>query len=773
MWINTQDNNILPHSENGGLDSLSISIPEQVNVLLWSIETIYNDFYKQNIIVSDTYGVCVQLHLDEVGFDLQGFQKQLRICIDTIYKNWVYFDQLDIKKLECVLYGTQEEVRADFDPVYGGIRLCSNVRKISELDSKILSTIYAGKLQIKDDGMEIIFMPGSLLQIERMLGENYAKHDLFVLRSDLFHAYFWSYEIKYYGKSLFLKNIEGKRRDELDAIVAPLKWIIATWKKPTKTQHDEKYNYDTFEENKSKNPTVQINNPFPPLRIKRRPVIINGKTAEWWEMECFFPKAKSGQVILEIIAGKVGNSGINTKGQIIPYEEINKIDTKSVINPDSTEFIQIDTETDSQKTRIIAKENIYISLDKQWKLIASRHKKYIGNIWAKTGSLSLPQDGTTFLLQWDIESWYHIRGYDIMYSGELHGKIFAQNQVTVKSGGIIWWTIISDNGNINIEQWTRVQDGTHLTATNGIITIDWDLNHATIIAHHIKIQGRATKCVLIGWTIEIWQNKGSKIFAESFDIKSDIDGDSEYEILVYAGIHSLISTFTEKLGDAEWKWELEKLRVSELWKKIDKDEILTRGIIHPDSIIKIVPIPFLINTELWEFLGANNDPQLLRSKREDWLQKLAWVIHTTDGINCSRQNIPLVRSSAISILESSLSNRSAHWEIPRDPRISLFARWIRLVASVGQLSGHIFDYSDSGASFILINKNPNGASSIIKDTTIDVTILGNLSIPFFVTRSENKLLKWVNYTFVAGAYLEKWTAVEISKTVARIDTQWK
>ena len=67
MWINTQDNNILPHSENGGLDSLSISIPEQVNVLLWSIETIYNDFYKQNIIVSDTYGVCVQLHLDEVG----------------------------------------------------------------------------------------------------------------------------------------------------------------------------------------------------------------------------------------------------------------------------------------------------------------------------------------------------------------------------------------------------------------------------------------------------------------------------------------------------------------------------------------------------------------------------------------------------------------------------------------------------------------------------------------------------------------------------------
>ena len=65
-------------------------------------------------------------------------------------------------------------------------------------------------------------MPGSLLQIERMLGENYAKHDLFVLRSDLFHAYFWSYEIKYYGKSLFLKNIEGKRRDELDAIVAPL-----------------------------------------------------------------------------------------------------------------------------------------------------------------------------------------------------------------------------------------------------------------------------------------------------------------------------------------------------------------------------------------------------------------------------------------------------------------------------------------------------------------------------------------------------------------------
>lgn len=44
------------------------------------------------------------------------------------------------------------------------------------------------------------------------------------------------------------------------------------------------------------------------------------------------------------------------------------------------ELIQINAESDSTKTTIIAKEDIYLSLDKQGRLMASRHKKYTGTI---------------------------------------------------------------------------------------------------------------------------------------------------------------------------------------------------------------------------------------------------------------------------------------------------------------------------------------------------------------------------------------------------------
>jgi hypothetical protein len=148
---------------------------------------------------------------------------QLRVCIDTIYTDGIYFDRLDIKKLECVLYGTQEEVLMQLDPTHGGIRICAAVKKLSELEQRSLNTMYTGKLQIKNDAMEVALQAGSLNQIERMLGENYASHELFILRSDFFHAYLWAYGIKYHGTSLFLERIESKRRDELDTILQSLK----------------------------------------------------------------------------------------------------------------------------------------------------------------------------------------------------------------------------------------------------------------------------------------------------------------------------------------------------------------------------------------------------------------------------------------------------------------------------------------------------------------------------------------------------------------------
>lgn len=37
----------------------------------------------------------------------------------------------------------------------------------------------------------------------------------------------------------------------------------------------------------------------------------------------------------------------------------------------------------------------------------------------------------------------------------------------------------------------------------------------------------------------------------------------------------------------------------------------------------------------------------------------------------------------------------------------------------------------------------------MKDTTVDITILDNQLVSFFVTRVENKIVKSVHYTFIA------------------------
>lgn len=771
MGITTPDENTSQHPSIWGDPVGTIIVPNKVNDLLWSSQLIRNDFYTKNIIVSDVYGICIQFPFNETGFDFSSFQMQLKICIDTIYKDGIYFDGIDIKKFECALYGSEDEVISQLDPKYWGIRICSAIKKMSESQIRALSTIYLWKLQIKNDGMEVTLQAGSLTQIERMLGENYKSHQFFTLRSDLFHMYLWEFGIKYYGTATFLADIDWKERDELEIILKTVKWIIASGKKPTETIDDTLQNYEILEKRKESNPWIQITNPFPPLKIRRKPVIIAGKPAEGGEVECFFPKANSGQVIVEIIAWKLGKAGLNILGQQIQNKEVKKIPISTVIDTgSSSEFIKIETQADDSKISIFAKEDIYLSIDKQWRLIASRDKRYNWAIWSKTWSLSLPKDGTTFELQWDIEEWFHIRWYDIVYSGELHGKIFAQNEVTVRGGGIVWGTIVSYNGNISIAQSTRIQDGTRLIATNGNIIIHWDLNHATVIGNNIRIHGRATKCVLIGWNIEVSENNWSRIFAESFTVNSDIDGNSEYTILVYAGIQWLISVSQEKQKEAESNWEIEKFRISELTKEIDGWEILIRGLVHSEARVEIMAIPFLLRTELSEFLKVNKHPELLKANRSYWLQNMLFFVQRNQWVLYSSSHTPLTRTNAISNLESQLVDRLNTREAPRDP---LYARWLRLVASVGQLSWHIFDYSDSGSSFILINNNSSWTNLIMKDTTVDITILDNQLVSFFVTRVENKIVKSVHYTFIAWVYITQWVAIEISKAVARIDTQWK
>ncbi len=732
----------------------------------------HNDFYNKNILVSEEHGVCIRINIDESGFDFKSFQLQLRVCIDTIYSEGVYFSHLERESLECVLYGTQEAVRSKINPIYGWIRICSQIKKMTDTQFRMFDKIYGWKIQISKDIMEVIYIPNPLDYIKRQLWENYMNNGMFTLQGDLFHAYFWWYGVKYYGDSSFLKDVNMRWRDTLDDVLKNSKWVIAIWKKITDTRDDKKLDFEQFEKEKEEkikwgqvvNNTV---NNFPPLKIKKRPLLINGKVAPGWEMECIFPKALKGQCILEIIFWELGNNGIAISGQILPCAEIKQISLLDLLDTTHSEYTHIDT-TDPNKIRIVAKEDVYISIDKQGKLWFSRFKKYIGHIWPKTGSITLPMDGTTFELRWDIQEWYFIKGFDIIYLGQLSGHIYAQNNVSIQGGWIIWWTVIAEKGNITIDKSVRVQDRTRLEAINGKVIINWDLSSATIIASEIIVSWVATNCTFVAGNVAINENNGSRVLAETFTITKDRSGKSEYVILVYAGIHGLMNILEQKIKDTEWKWLLEISRVKNMWKWLEWDQLIIGDTIHPDARLQLFVIPYIIQENLFELLSPDVHPTVLWARKKNWLLNLASLDMKGDGIMCSKSNLPLNRMSLIALLEEKLQNRF----ISRDERNPLYARWARIDASVGQLKWHIFDYSNTWSSFILINKEKDNGS-IMKDSTIDVTIMNHLIISFFVTRVEIKEVKGVNYVFISGMYLSQWTEQDISRIVTIYDTKQK
>jgi hypothetical protein len=80
--------------------------------------------------------------MDEKDFSFESFQLEFRVCIDTIYKDGAYFEDLDIELFEIALYGTQEELRSRLSPNDTSIRICSNIKKLTDSQSGIFNKMY-------------------------------------------------------------------------------------------------------------------------------------------------------------------------------------------------------------------------------------------------------------------------------------------------------------------------------------------------------------------------------------------------------------------------------------------------------------------------------------------------------------------------------------------------------------------------------------------------------------------------------------------------------
>lgn len=733
----------------------------RVEDVLSSDLVIHNEFYNKNIIVSEEFGVFVSLNIGN-WFDFGDFQMQFRICIDTIYSNGIYFSNLDRKAFETLLYGTQEEVKWLLHPEFNGIRICSAVKQLSDKDRRYLDIIYWWNVQSEKDPMNGIYTSNPIQHLEKMFWEDYKNHEMFTLRADLFHAYLWWQGIKYFGESTFLENIDGKPRDILEDFLKGTDYVVAKWKKPTDSIDDKKRDYEIVEKEKELLIIWDSSvNEFPSLKIRKKPIIVQGKALAWWEVECIFPKVKQQQCVLEIIFWKSGEFGVTIWGNILLPQEIKKMSIASQLISWYEEFVHID-DSDNKKLRFIAKEDFYLAIDKQGRIGFSKHKKYIWNIWKNTGSISLPKDGTIFELQWDIQEGYYIKGYDVIYSGQLFWEIYAQNNVTVKSWWILWGKIHSNNGNISIEKSVRIQDGTELESLNGNIIIHGDLNNATIKASTITIFWTATNCVCIGWYVKIHENNGSKVMAEVFDIDQDKNGKSEYTIFVYSGIRWMMHTLQSKIQAKEWEY----LKAQNILEKMSGDQILVSGNIHTESRFQFLITSFIFNDFLYSFTYPHLQKEYISAKKSNAMSEVIISDKKNEGVICSPEKHSVTRDFALSFLTEKLENMSESRVAQRDP---LYSRGLRLESTVNNLKWHIFDYSDSGCSFIF-NDDLKENKNIAVSSTVDVNIIDGLSIAFFITRIEKKAIKWVPFIFIAWKYIGHGIGKEISKVVAIKDT---
>jgi hypothetical protein len=742
--------------------SLSLKVED---IVAWS-PVMNNDFHEKYIIVSETKGVSIHINLNEISSDLHRFQLQLWVYIDALYKDWMYLEWLDRQLLECILYGTLDDLQSKINPDNNWVRIGTFIKKMTDAQIRWFDRMYGGKIQMKDP-MVATFLPHPFDFIKQQFWENYMNHELFILKSEIFHAYFWQFGIKYYGNSTFLSDINKQWRDSLDAILANTKWVIATGKNITETRHDKRIDYEVLEsERKSNNSTRP--NIFPPLALRRRPVLIDGKVAPGWEVECIFPKVSKDQCILEIEIWELWKIGTNVLWNSLPCVEVKSIAVADLFDSTYTDFTNIDT-SNPKKISFFAKENVFITIDKGGKLWFSKHKKFIWNIWPKTGSIVLPKDGTVFELKWEIQEGYSIKGYDIIYAGQLFWEIYAQNTVTVRWWGIVWWTITAEKGNISIDRNVRIQDHTRLEALDGKVIINWDINGATVIGEDIEVTWIATHCIFIGWYVRLQQNNGSKVMAEKFSVTTDKTWDSEYTILMYAGIQGLINSLQQKIKETEWKWILEESRIKTLWKWLDWDQILTWWMIHPDSRLQFLVVPFVMDNSLQELLGLDMTVDIMNARKKEWLDTIIISDKKNEWVVCSHWDLPFTRSQAIETLTSRLSDRLNHW-VCREERNRLYPRWLRLPVSIGQLKGYFFDHSDSGWSCIFENYKDENIWTISVWSTVSIALSTKVFVSILVTRIEKRSIKDKNFLFIAGRYITAGIGPAITRTISLLET---
>lgn len=598
--------------------------------------------------------------------DLENFQKELSIYITEIFEQWLYFNWLNRKNLETILYWKLEDIEKISDHKWN-IQLAENI-ETKKINQRTLELIYNWMFA---SSWWVRWFKPLRMNFDKSLKMKFidlSEQDILILKSlvwidnyppklniDQFIVFLWSKWVRFWINYDKLKKIidwkiNNDIKDELE---------LAT---PKNAISDEK---DII--------NILIN-----LKVNKKPKINEDDwTIDFKRFECSFPQAKKGNTILTIKRWKKWFDWKRLDWRVLSH----KIEPSTSIEwliQEWLDFIDIKESYDEKwnsNLTLIANKNIFITKSKTWKLYFWEEIINTNNVGPETWIIEVVKDWTTFHQKWTIERPYELLWYNIKLSKEKDEMYVSWKVTAIKNINVRWnWVIISWGNlkslewNISIPIWNKIHLNSHLEAINWRVKIIWNIEQSEIIADEIIINWNVELCTLKWRNITIlWSVKWSTLIWENIKIEKDLWNNTNILLFFYIldkfkrnleFTKNRIVSFNERLETFES--EIEKASVAKRKEILEKHkEILIikikEDLVYQESlkqfliefekkytkILKIrskfwksqtilYPIDFILSDDLYDILSPDYNNDIRTREKKTFYKSLNEVNFITD-----------------------------------------------------------------------------------------------------------------------------------------------
>lgn len=588
---NPETNN---HLTNPKVINISDNTKDKVNDALILLNGVINKY--PFIIVWKNWEILI--NYKSTNFSKEAMKSLISEIIDD--KKW--FIWLDYKQIENLIYW---DIKSDKP-----IKIANWVKKLYK---SVLKTYYEWIYEEKD--WELLlkldnFDDEKKSILKNLLWEKNFENSEFKVNFSDFFAYLWSEKLIRYWlnyQALIWPEFNWIKRELLNWNTIK----IASNKKPVDDKEDEV------------NLWLQVK------FSKFRKNITQWKKSVIPTYDMQYPRVKKWEIILKIKIWNNWHTWIDIKWKEVEYNKAYKINEEKFIY-EWAEYItkEVEEQDWNKIITLIAKEDIYLNFVRNpssWNLEEYEKWKAIwiavwineiinlNTIWPETWNIEVKNDSTSFHQKWKISEWYYIKWLEIILSDtELlaNWRVVSTNDIILMwKNNICNWSLQSINWNVYLSSKSLIHTNSKIFAINWRVTINWNIEHTTIIANEILIKWNATWSTLIARKIDIqWEiRQKCRLRWENIKIKSDTWDNEIVLILFYA-----IDKFKRHIKLSNLNKDRFKAKINQL-----KELILEKR-----KYIDILRSKFL-STEDYE-LKKNISNDRLKTLREIDILKTQW-----------------------------------------------------------------------------------------------------------------------------------------------------